>query len=218
MAKIIPQQVPKGEGLLQLFYETFSRPLFMDTCLEYLAGLGCRDAFVNCILIHKEQAHPQPVTLWHADQATENRLSFKFMVYLEDCTVENGAFSYAPGTHRVVHEVITRARAEGLPDLKAHSFEQIKELAYRYELVDSIRIVEGLSRLCAQRPQGLGRDVRHERHPPGRGGITRRALPDARALLSTTPDVLERETQAGGAQPGQAQPLLFFRHGVARRS
>jgi hypothetical protein len=143
MAKINPQCVPKGqEEHVRQFQRVFSQPAFLETCLRYME----RDAYVNCILIHKEQAGPKPVTLWHADQATEGRLSFKFMLYLNDCDALNGAFSYAPGSHRVVHEITEYANARGIDNLEVHGFERIRALAHEFGLRESIGILDELSR------------------------------------------------------------------------
>lgn len=78
------------------------------------------------------EPNEQPITLWHADQQAEGRLSFKFMLYLTDTNEETGAFSYIPRSHNMMRKAMQTAAAEGVPNTDFHSYAQISQAIGRY--------------------------------------------------------------------------------------
>ena len=46
--------------------------------------------------------------------------SIKFMLYLTDTPADNGAFSYVPGSHRLVHELVRAAARDGTAHPQQH--------------------------------------------------------------------------------------------------
>ncbi len=128
-AVVAPRAVPRSaSGRLQRVPALFSQDFFESVCKGYLG----RDAIVDRIIFSRSEASERPITLWHADQQSEGRLSFKFMLYLTDAGEDTGAFSYVPGSHAMMREVMRKATERGAPNTDLHSFEQIAEAFGRF--------------------------------------------------------------------------------------
>lgn len=70
--------------------------LFFDEDLREIADTYLPDASYCNGLLGTNEFRAMPVTEVHFDTLR----SLKFMIYLDDTNAENGAFSYARGTHR----------------------------------------------------------------------------------------------------------------------
>lgn len=142
MSIVSPARVPKQErGQLHTITNLFSRAEFVELARRYLG----RGTFVDRFIVDRELPQSQPVTEWHADQQANGRRSLKFMLYLNDVTSKNGAFSYVPGSHALVMNVMEQAGVQGVSNTEVHDYEQIQRWARSLNLTDCIRQLDEIS-------------------------------------------------------------------------
>jgi len=68
-----------------------------------------------------------PITEWHTDHFSHNRRCIKFMLYLNNVDHVNGAFSYIPGSHRLMHILNSSLRNHKDRIESVHLYEDIKK-------------------------------------------------------------------------------------------
>jgi hypothetical protein len=128
-AVVSPRSVPhsaldRSRNIATLFSNSF----FERVCKSYLGN----DAIIDRIIFSRSKASERPITLWHTDQQSEGRLSFKFMLYLTDASEDTGAFSYVPGSHAMMRILLSKAAKQGIPNTDLHTFEQIVDNFKRF--------------------------------------------------------------------------------------
>ena len=142
-AVISPLHVPRRHRCkLQSLSTLFSDTFFEKTCKKYLG----EDVVIDRIIVSKSNVSNKPITMWHADQQNEGRLSFKFMLYLSDSTWESGAFSYVRGSQSLVQDIVRRAALKGVPNTELHTFEQIADATNKFGDADQKQYCESLKK------------------------------------------------------------------------
>jgi len=101
----------------------FGAPHFVQIAQQYLGRMW----YVDRIILDLSIARPEPITAWHADQFKNNERCLKFMIYLGDTTAKNGAFSYVPGSHRLMHHLSGRYSRD---NRELHTIDDIRERAH----------------------------------------------------------------------------------------
>lgn len=128
-AAVAPREAPRSEKQrLRNIAALFSQGFYENVCKGYLGN----DAIVDRIIFSRSPASERAITMWHADQQSEGRLSFKFMLYLTDAGEDTGAFSYVRGSHTVMRAVMETAAEQGVPNTDLHSFEEIAAMFERF--------------------------------------------------------------------------------------
>lgn len=132
-----------GDASIRNIAMIFGRKAFARLCRAPLGALW----YVDRIVIDRKLPAPEPITEWHADQFERQGRCIKFMLYLTDVDADNGAFSFVPGSHRLMralareHENVVRelhmiedirASAEALmardPSTRAHIHGLLAEM------------------------------------------------------------------------------------------
>jgi hypothetical protein len=103
----------------------FAHPLVAQICRRYL-GAGW---FRERVIVDHKDAGPEPITGWHADQFERRGKCVKFMIYLDETGPDNGAFSYVPGSHRVIDALVSHASRMKRDNRAVHTYEDIQTIA-----------------------------------------------------------------------------------------
>jgi hypothetical protein len=113
------------EGRVSHIATAFAHPLVAQVCRRYL-GAGW---FRERVIVDRKDAGPEPITGWHADQFERRGRCLKFMIYLDGTGPDNGAFSYVPGSHRVIDTIVSHASQANLDNRAVHTYEEIQTIA-----------------------------------------------------------------------------------------
>lgn len=115
-------------GKLANVARAFKKPFITDFCGAFYGGPW---NLVDVLNIESPQA-PDPIIGWHADRTAPSVYRpdpwgrrIKFHCYLNDVSRRNGAFAYAPGTHRMMGEIKTTIASGAVPEAVLWSAEDI---------------------------------------------------------------------------------------------
>jgi hypothetical protein len=100
----------------------FGQPALTHLCRRTLGPLW----FVDRVALDRSEPSSEPITDWHADQFEARGECIKFMLYLTDTDAGNGAFSYVPGSHRLIRELVRRHPSD---NRELHLIEDIRAKA-----------------------------------------------------------------------------------------
>ncbi|MHC8508137.1 MAG: phytanoyl-CoA dioxygenase family protein [Rhodospirillales bacterium] len=115
-------------GKLANVARAFKKPFITDFCGAFYGGSW---DLVDILNIESPQA-PDPIIGWHADCSAPSVYRpdpwgrrIKFHCYLNDVSRRNGAFAYAPGTHRMMGEIKTTIASGAVPEAVLWTAEDI---------------------------------------------------------------------------------------------
>ncbi len=112
---------PHGYKDIKLLSEVSLRGNFREFASRYMSG----EVHLDHVLSIESPPSPKAITAWHTDANSEGLhedfFTLKFFIYLNDITVDNGAFAYLRGSHRLVTNLRRGINQQMIPYVRTAS-------------------------------------------------------------------------------------------------